>query len=128
MTVETLRDILDYKRQVLEQFLTVASIFGGFAITGIVALRAEERRDRLHASAFFALAAAAMAFILATALDAIWLPISRLEKLDTAEKLQAVLTVGDIVVWSVIVGAISLVIAVCSFGFAHSRRMGISPS
>jgi LPXTG-motif cell wall-anchored protein len=49
MDPQALPDILGYKRQVLEQLLTVASVFGGFAVTGVIALRADERRDRVHA-------------------------------------------------------------------------------
>jgi hypothetical protein len=124
MTPDVLRDIVDYERQVLELFLTVASIFGGFAIAGMIALRAEERRDRLHTMSFVALALAAIAFIFATALDAIWLPVSRLERLNTVPQLQAVLTVGDVIAWAVSIGAASLLFAVGSFGFARSRRIG----
>ena len=125
MNVDQLRDILTYKRQVLELFLTVASIFGGFAIAGIVALRTEERRDRLQAFSFFALALAATAFIFATALDAIWLPVSRLEKLKTQAQLESILSVSEVIVWAVLIGAVSLLAAVGSFGFVRSRRMGV---
>jgi hypothetical protein len=124
MTPDVLRDILDYERQVLELFLTVASIFGGFAIAGMIALRAEERRDRLHTLSFLALALAATAFIFATALDSVWLPVSRLVRLKTAPQLQAVLTVGDVIAWAVSIGTVSLLIAVGTFGFARSRRIG----
>jgi hypothetical protein len=124
MNPDVLRDMLTYKRQVLEIFLTVASIFGGFAIAGMVALRAEERRDKVHAIAFGALALAATAFIFATALDAVWLPVCRLEKLKTVAQLQAVLDVGEVIVWTVMIGAVSLLTAVGSFGFARSQRMG----
>ena len=87
MNIDQLRDLIAYSRQVLELLLAVSSIFGGFAITGVVALRAEERRDRLHATAFFAFTVAALAFIGATALDAIWLPVSRLQRLNTVRAL-----------------------------------------
>jgi hypothetical protein len=124
MTPEMLRDRLDYMRQVLEVFFTVASIFGGFSIAGIIALRAEERRDRLHALSFFALALAANAFIFATALDAVWLPLSKLERLKTVPQLETVLGVGNVITWAVLIGAVSLLTAVGSFGFTRSRRMG----
>jgi hypothetical protein len=126
MTPDVLRDILDYQRQVLELFLTVASIFGGFAIAGMIALRMEDRRDRLHTMSFVALALAATSFIFATALDSIWLPVSRLQRLNTVPQLRAVLTVGDVIVWAVSIGTVSLLIAVGTFGFARSRRIGLS--
>ncbi len=118
-------DILIFKRHVLQQFLAVASIFGGFAVTGVVALRADAHRDRVHALAFGAMATAAIAFIFATALDAVWLPLSNLERLRTISGLQTLLDIGESVVWAIIVGAVSLVIAVGLFGFARSRQMGI---
>ena len=124
MGARELLDILAYKRQVLEQFFGVASIFGGFAITGVIALRAEAQRDRVHSLAFGALATAAIAFIFATALDAVWLPISHLSRLRTAPALQAVLDTGDSIAWAVLIGAACLVAAVGLFGFARSRRMG----
>ncbi len=126
MNIDQLRDLIAYSRQVLELLLAVSSIFGGFAITGVVALRAEERRDRLHATAFFAFSIAALAFIGATALDAIWLPVSRLQRLSTVGALSTVLSVSDTIVWLVLVGAASLVVAVGTFGFARSRRMGVA--
>jgi len=125
MDPQALLDILGYKRQVLEQFLTVASIFGGFAVTGVIGLRAEAHRDRVHSLAFGALAMASIAFIFATALDAIWLPMSRLSRLRTVPALRTVLATGDAVIWANLLGAVGLLAAVGLFGFARSRRMGI---
>ncbi|HEX4496974.1 MAG TPA: hypothetical protein VIE43_14985 [Thermoanaerobaculia bacterium] len=124
MDSQTLLDILGYKRQVLEQLLTVASIFGGFAVTGVIALRSDERRDRVHALAFGAMAVAAIAFVFATALDAIWLPMSRSNHLSEAS-LRTLLGTGDSVAWAVLVGAAGLIAALGLFGFARSRRMGL---
>ena len=52
MHLKQLQGVLVYKRQALEQFLAVASIFGGFAVTGIIALRSETQRDRVASVAF----------------------------------------------------------------------------
>jgi hypothetical protein len=41
-------------------------------------------------------------------------------------QLRAVLTVGDVIVWAVSIGTVSLLIAVGTFGFARSRRIGLS--
>ncbi|MCE9619164.1 MAG: hypothetical protein K8R92_04575 [Planctomycetes bacterium] len=126
MDAQALLDILSYKRQILEQFLTVSSIFGGFAVTGVIALRTDTNRDRVHTLAFGAMAVAAISFIFATALDAIWLPVSHMDKYKTAKAttIQTLLDTGEGVVWSVLIGAISLVIAIGLLGFSRSRSMG----
>jgi hypothetical protein len=126
MSPEILLDFLGYKRQLLEQLLTVASIFGGFAVTGVITLRAEAHRDRVHTVVFGALAVAAIAFIFAAALDAIWIPISQLPRLrSSAPALQALLATGDNVIVAILIGTASLFVAVGLFGFARSRRMGV---
>lgn len=124
MDLNTLMGILGYKRQVLEQLLSVASIFGGFAVTGVIALRTDTVRDRVHTFAFGAMAVAAVSFLFATAFDAIWLPISRNVNFRSAEAAQAVIATGDAVVWAVLLGAVSLTAAVGLLGYARSRGMG----
>lgn len=122
-----LLDILAYKREILTQLLLVATILGAFSMSGVVAILVGPNRDNLHRFLFFILCIASLSFIFATALDAVLLPATaRKANLTlTAEKIQALSGLCDGVVWAVILGAVSLVTAIGSFGFVFSRRMGI---
>lgn len=125
MGIDALLDILTYKRLILEQLLSVSSIFGGFAITGVIAMRTERHRDRIHSLAFGALVVASVALIFATALDAIWLPLSHSPHvLQSVAGVQRLLVTGDSVAWAVLLGAASLMASISLFGFSRSRRMG----
>lgn len=122
---QPLLEILTYKREVLEQLLTVSSIFGGFAVTGTIALRSDGEPKASGSVAFLAMAVASVAFIFATAFDAIWLPVSRNVAHASLTTIQTVISLGDSVAWSVIVGAACLATAGALLGFARSRAMGI---
>ena len=115
-----LLDILSYKREVLTQLLLVATILGAFSMSGVVALLVGPNRDRLHRFLFVALCVASLAFIFATALDAVLLPATgrKANANLTPEKIQTLLILCDSVVCSVILGAVALVVAGSHFGSA----------
>jgi hypothetical protein len=111
---------------VLTQFLLVATILGAFAMSGVVALLVGPNRDRLHRFLFAALCIASLAFIFATALDAVLLPASRRGVNERQpEAVAALLRLGDAVIWGVIVGALALVVAQAASGFAFSHGVGV---
>jgi hypothetical protein len=122
---QSLLEILAYKRQVLEQLLTVSSIFGGFAVTGTIALRSDGESHRSGSIAFFAMAVASVAFIFATAFDAIWLPVSHNVEHASPATIRTIIALGDSVAWAVIAGTASLATAGALLGFARSRMMGL---
>ena len=118
-------DILSYKREVLTQLLLVATIFGAFSMSGVVALLVAPERGRLRSFMFLTLCGASLAFIFATILDALILPAAG--RMATQSKERAVvgmLNLGDVVIWAVVIGASALATAIASFGFEFSRRMG----
>jgi hypothetical protein len=119
-------DVLSYKRDVLTQLLLVATILGAFAMSGVVAILVGPNRDRLHRFLFCALCLASLAFIFATALDAVLLPATgrKANLLLPPERIQTLSGLCDGVVWAVIIGALALVTAIGGFGFAFSRRLG----
>jgi hypothetical protein len=124
--VSKLLDFLSYKREVLTQMLLVATILGAFSMSGVVALLVGPHRDRLHRFLFVTLCLASLAFIFATALDAILLPVTG-RKTNASlppQKLAGLLALGDVVIWSMIAGALALMVAMGGFGFAFSRRLG----
>lgn len=122
--MEALLDILQYKREALTQLLVVASIFGGFAVGGVMTFLGTTDRGRLRSALFATLAIAALAFITATVLDALMLPgMFRGTYRDTAA-LRGLLGLGDVVVWAVLVGSVALVGAVAGSGFLFSRWVG----
>lgn len=118
-------DILAYKREMLAQLLFVATIFGAFSVSGVVALLVAERRGHLVHFFFLMLVFASLAFILATALDAVMLPgMKKPEGALQAEQVAGLLSLSEMVVWAVLLGTFALVVAIAGFGFIFSRRIG----
>lgn len=115
-----------YKTRDPPQLLLVATILGAFSMSGVVAILVGPNRDTLHRFLFFVLCIASLSFIFATALDAVLLPATaRKANLNlTADKIEALSSLCDGVVWAVILGAVALVTAIGSFGFVFSRRLG----
>ncbi len=64
----TIQDLLQFRAQALSQFLLVATIFGAFAMSGVIALLAAHERARLRSVLFVLLSLASVAFIFATLL------------------------------------------------------------
>jgi amino acid transporter len=119
-------DVVAYKREVLVQFLLVATILGAFSMSGLVALLTGARRDRLHSFLYATLALASLAFVFATALDAILLPVMRRRSSELEPEVAAgLLRLGDAVIWGVIVGTLALVGGLAVSGFVFSGRMGV---
>jgi hypothetical protein len=123
--LEQLNDLIAFKRAFLTQLLFVASIFGAFSVGGVVALLVNEKRDRLRNFLFASLCLASLAFIVAATLDAILLPaMGRAPPARTPAEAHALLGLSEVAIWSVMVGALLLMIAIGGFGFAFSRRLG----
>jgi hypothetical protein len=123
--MELLHDQLLYKRAVLEQLLIVATIFGAFSVSGVIALLVAPTRDRLRTYIFLALCVASLAFIFATALDALLLPgMHRDPSGQTQREVRGLLDLGEAPIWGVLVGTLALIAALGGFGFAFSRRLG----
>jgi hypothetical protein len=121
-----LLDIMAYKREILTQLLMVATIFGAFSVSGIVALLVADRKGHLFHFFFLMLSLASLAFIFATALDAILLPgMKRDESAYTAEQVVGLLNLGDFVIWAILIGTLALGAAVAGFGFVFSRTIGL---
>ena len=119
-------DVLAYKREVLTQLLLVATIFGGFAVGGLMAFLGSGERGRLRSGIFVALAVSAAAFIAATALDAVMLPamLPQTFAVRGVEAVSSMLALGDVVVWAVMAGCVALAGAVGASGFLFSRWVG----
>ena len=119
-------DMLDYSREVLGQLLLVATIFGAFSISGVIALLVATERSRLRSFLFLMLGISSLAFIFATSLDALLLPATkRPASLKDPVIVAGLLQLADVVVWAMIVGTSTLMAAVAGFGFACSRRIGV---
>jgi hypothetical protein len=106
--------------------LLVATIFGAFSVSGVIALLVADKRGHLFHFFFLLLTFASLAFIFATALDAIMLP--GMKKSDTAyqpEQLRGLLDLGEVVIWAVLLGTLALAVAIAAFGFAFSRATGL---
>jgi hypothetical protein len=120
-----LNDFIAFKRAFLTQLLLVASIFGAFSISGVVALMVGERWDQLRSFLFATLCLSSIAFLAAASLDAILLPaMGRNPPARNAAEANTLLSLGDAAIWSVLIGASLLMVAIGGFGFAFSKRMG----
>jgi hypothetical protein len=123
--LDHLNDLIVFKRAALTQLLIVATIFGAFSISGVIALLVGERRDRLRSFLFAILCLASLAFIVAATLDAILLPaMGRTPPARTPDQAHSLLNVGEFAIWSVLAGELFLMFAIGGFGFAFSRRLG----
>jgi hypothetical protein len=118
-------DRLSHSHEVLGQLLLVATIFGAFSISGVVALLVSTERSRLRSFLFLMLSVSSLAFIFATSLDAVFLPAAkRPASLRDPDVVAGLLGLADVVIWSIIVGTAALMAAMGAFGFAYSRRLG----
>lgn len=123
--MEQLNDFIAFKRAFLAQLLFVASIFGAFSVSGVVALMVSDKRDRLRSFLFASLCLSSIAFLAAAALDSILLPaMGRSPPARTPAEAHALLGLGEVAIWSVMIGALLLMVAIGGFGFAFSRRLG----
>ena len=123
--MERLNDLIAFTRALLTQFLLVASIFGAFSISGVVAFMVSERRDRLQSFLFAVLCLSSIAFLAAAAPDASLLPaMGRIPPARNPAEADALLSLADVAILSVLMGTSLLLLAIGGFGFAFSRRMG----
>ncbi len=126
-TRDVLYDMLLFKRNALEQLVIVSTVFGAFSVGGLVALLVAPTRDRLRSYLFVMLCIASLAFIFGTAVDAVILPgMHRSPDGLDAIQIRGLLDLGEVPIWSVLIGSFALIAAIAGFGFTFSKRLGWS--
>jgi hypothetical protein len=119
-----LQELLNFRGQALSQFVLVATILGAFSMSGVIALIATHERARLRSSVFVLLAAASLAFILATLISVLILPFMTGHAALPDKSIRGLLFLYSVVVFSIITGTLLLVAGLAGAGFMVSRRVG----
>ena len=124
--LDRLIDILQFKREVMNQVPLVSTLLAAIAMTAAAALIAAPERGTLRSSLLVAFTSATLLFIFATVLDASILPaMKRPGTLQNAHQIQGLLNLSQVVVWVLLLGILILFAAIGGLGFTYSRRIGI---
>lgn len=125
--IDQLVDVLEFKREVMTQLPTVSTLLAVMAMTVVAALISVPERGRLRSSLMVALTTAAMLFVFATILDACIVPgMKRQATMRNAEQIKGLLRLGDVVVWTILIGIGVLFGSLGGIGFLHSKRTGVA--
>jgi hypothetical protein len=119
----SVQELLHFRASALSQFLLVATIFGAFSMSGVIALLASHERARLRSALFILLALSSVAFVFATLLAVIILPIMGRDLPDHIAARMLTLYAVDVV--AIILGTILMSIALGLVGFMVSKRAGL---
>src|SRR5262245_6589620 len=124
-TLENLVDILDFKREVMNQVPVVSTLLAVLAMSVVTVLVAGAERGRLRSYLLVSLTACSLVFLFATVLDASIMPaMKRGATLHSAGQIQGLLNLSQVVVWAVLAGTVVLFGAIGALGFVYSRRIG----
>ncbi len=119
-----IQNLLHFRGQALTQFVLVATIFGAFAMSGVIALLAGHERARLRSALFVLLSLASLIFVFATVLSVIILPFMGAGVVVSDKAARGLLFLYAIVVVSIILGTLLLVAGIAGVGFMVSKRVG----
>jgi hypothetical protein len=119
-----LQDLLRFRGEALTQFILVATIFGAFSMSGVIALIASHEKARLRSALFILLALASLAFVFATLLSVLILPFmgSNIQLNDQA--VRGLLFLYALVVLTIVIGTVLLTAGIAGVGFMVSPRTG----
>lgn len=119
-----IQGLLHFRGQALGQFVLVATIFGAFAMSGVIALISTHEKARLRAALFVLLSLASLFFVFATVLSVMILPFmgAGMEVPDKAAR--GLLFLYAVVVVAIIAGTLLLLSGIAGVGFMISRRVG----
>lgn len=121
----TLNDLLHFRGQALTQFVLVATIFGAFAMSGVIALIARHERARLRSALFVLLSIASLAFVFATVLSVMILPFMNSGTPISEKAMRGLLFLYSIVITAIVIGTALLAASLALMGFLVSRRVGV---
>lgn len=125
-----LLEIVAYRRDVLTQFLLVATVLAAFSASGLFGVAAAPTptpaASRLRTFLFVMLTVASLIFIFATTLAALVLPsLGRITITKDPTPLPDLEALSRLVVLGVGLGCLALVVAIGGLGFMLSRLMGV---
>jgi hypothetical protein len=118
------QQLLHFRGQALTQFVLVATIFGAFAMSGVIALIATHEKARIRSFLFVVLAIASLAFIIATLVSVIIIPFMSSGWNVPDKAALALMRLYAVVVVAIIAGTVLLAVGLASVGFMISRFVG----
>jgi len=122
--VASLQDILHFRGVALTQFILVATIFGAFSMSGVIALIASHEKARLRSALFILLSLASLAFVFATLVSVLILPFMTSDWEQTDKAVRGLLFLYAVVVSAIMLGTALLGAGVAGIGFMVSPRAG----
>ncbi|MFO0856054.1 MAG: hypothetical protein U0640_01710 [Phycisphaerales bacterium] len=119
-----IQELLHFRGEALGQFVLISTIFGAFAMSGVIALLQSHEKARLRSFLFVVLSLASLAFIFSTLVSVTILPFMN-EKWHVPDN--AAHTINNlygVVVIAIILGTALLGVGVAGVGFMVSPRVG----
>ncbi len=121
----TIQQLLAFRHEALVQFVLVSTFFGACAFGGVMALISSNERGKLRERLFVTLAFASAAFMLATTLGVILLPVTG-HALELSEaKARTMLQLYTLAVASIMLGTTLLAASLAMMGFLISKKAGV---
>ncbi len=117
--------LLHFRGQALTQFLLVATIFGAFAMGGVIALIAHHEKQRLRSLLFIVLSLASIAFVLASAVSVLVIPFATSSMTLSDKAAGGLMVLYRIAIDTMMVGMALLAAGLGALGFMVSRRAGV---
>ena len=119
-----IHNLIAFRGEALSQFLLVGTIFGAFAMSGVIALLSLQGSPRLRSFLFVSMALASLAFIFATLLSVLILPFMTGHVGVSDTFAHSLNRMYGVVVISLVLGTTMLVIGTGGVGYIVSRRVG----
>ncbi|MFO0784591.1 MAG: hypothetical protein U0636_13025 [Phycisphaerales bacterium] len=120
-----MQTILHFRGQALTQFVIIASILGGFSMSGVFTLLGLRQSERLRRALIVVLMAASLAFVLACAVAAMVIPFTGPEVDLTQRASDGLMALYTMSVRCILAGMALLAAGLGLMGFLVSRRIGM---
>jgi len=111
----------------MSQLIVVSTLLAVLAMTVVAILFTSAERTRLRSCLLVVLTTSTLLLVFGTMLDAIIAPaMKRNATHSNAGQIRALLDLSEVVVWAMLLGTALLFGSLGAYGFAYSRRVGIS--
>ena len=121
----TIQELLAFRLGALNQFVLVATIFGAFAMSGVVALISSSERSRLREFLFILLTFASLAFMVATLIGTFLLPYASRTSTLSNSVTKTMLGLYTLGVGSALIGTLLMAMSLAAMGFLISKKAGV---
>lgn len=122
--IETLRAVLEFRRDVNAQVPIVTTLLAGVAIAGATAVLSNAERSRLRTTLLVAFAGASLLFVFTTVLSSVLAAPLHAAGGRSAGHMQGLDLLARLAVYAALVGILVLTGAIGGIGYLYSRRAG----